>query len=72
MKSIYTIRPLKYRAIWISDVHLGSKACRAEFLLDFLNSVECEHLYLVGDIVDLWAMKCNMFWPQSHNDVCSG
>jgi len=55
MKSIHPLKPLQYRAIWISEVHLGSKACRAEFLLDFLHSVKCEHLYLVRDIVDLWA-----------------
>lgn len=58
-----------YRAVWISDVHLGSKACRAEFLLDFLNSIRCDYLYLVGDIIDLWAMQRSMYWPQLHNDV---
>jgi UDP-2,3-diacylglucosamine pyrophosphatase LpxH len=63
------MRPLKYRSIWISDVHLGSKDCKASFLLDFLKSTDCEYLYLVGDIVDLWAMKRGLFWPQQHNDV---
>lgn len=69
MSTIHNLRPLKYRAIWISDVHLGSRGCRAEFLYDFLKSTECEQLYLVGDIVDLWSMQRSMFWPQSHNDV---
>ena len=50
-----------YRAIWISDVHLGFKDCKANFLLNFLNSVESDTLYLVGDIVDLWSMKRQFF-----------
>ena len=69
MTPIHVMRPLKYRSIWISDVHLGSKYAQAEFLLDFLNSTECENLYLVGDIVDLWAMRKSVNWPQSCNDV---
>ncbi len=58
-----------YRTVWISDVHLGSKGCRAEFLCDFLHNVECQQLYLVGDIIDLWAMRRSVHWPQSHNEV---
>src|SRR5680860_181268 len=69
MGSIYRMRPLKFRAIWISDVHLGSKGCKAEFLLDFLKSTESEYLYLVGDIIDIWAMRRGLYWPQTHNDV---
>jgi len=70
MSPVLRMRPLKYRSVWISDVHLGSKACQAEFLLDFLTSIETEHLYLVGDIVDMQSMARNgLHWPQSHNDV---
>lgn len=58
-----------YRSIFISDVHLGTRGCQAELLLDFLRHVSCEHLYLVGDIVDGWKMKSGWFWPQTHNDV---
>ena len=58
-----------YRAIWISDVHLGFKDCKANFLLNFLNSVESDTLYLVGDIVDLWSMKRQFFWHKSHYEV---
>lgn len=58
-----------YRTIWISDVHLGTKGCQAEFLLDFLRYTESEYLYLVGDIIDLWRMKRSWSWRQSHNDV---
>lgn len=69
MSPIHVIHPLKYRAVWISDVHLGSRYAQADYLLDFLRSVECEYLYLVGDIIDLWAMRKSVNWPQSHNNV---
>ena len=71
--SKHTPRPhkgeYKYRTVWISDLHLGTKGCKAEFLLNFLRHVESEKLYLVGDIVDGWRLKKNWFWPQTHNDV---
>ena len=59
----------QYRTVWISDIHLGTKACQVEPLLRFLSSMRCEHLFLVGDIIDLWAMKRKWYWPQTHNDV---
>jgi UDP-2,3-diacylglucosamine pyrophosphatase LpxH len=59
----------RYRAIWISDIHLGTRACKAEYLLDFLRHTDSEYLYLVGDIVDCWRLRRSWFWPQSHNDV---
>ena len=60
---------LRYKAVWLSDIHLGFRDCRADYLLDFLNSVDCETLYLVGDIVDLWSLKKRFFWPAAHYDV---
>lgn len=69
MASVHQLQPKRFRAIWISDVHLGFKGCRAEYLLDFLKSTESEYLYLVGDIVDLWNMRRGIYWPQSHNNV---
>jgi UDP-2,3-diacylglucosamine pyrophosphatase LpxH len=57
------------RTAWISDVHLGTRACKAEFLLDFLNHLECERLYLVGDMIDFWNLKSGWYWPASHNRV---
>lgn len=60
---------LAVRAVWISDVHLGYKDCKAEFLLDFLERVECETLYLVGDIIDLWSLSRSFHWPATHNQV---
>lgn len=59
----------KVRAAWISDIHLGTQGCQAEALLDFLRQVECETLYLVGDVVDGWQLRRHWYWPQSHNDV---
>lgn len=61
--------PRRYRAIWISDVHLGTRGCQAEHLLDFLRHTDSEYLYLVGDIVDGWRLRDAWYWPQSHNDV---
>ena len=61
--------PLRFRSIWISDLHLGSSACQAPLLLDFLRQTESAHLYLVGDIVDGWQLRRRWFWPQAHNDI---
>ncbi len=62
-------RPHHYRTIWISDVHLGTRGCKAEYLLDFLRIAESETLYLVGDIIDGWRLKRSWYWNQYHNDV---
>lgn len=59
----------RYRSAWISDIHLGTPGCQAHALLDFLKAVECETLFLVGDIVDGWQLRRSWYWPQSHNDV---
>jgi UDP-2,3-diacylglucosamine pyrophosphatase LpxH len=58
-----------FRAIFLSDVHLGTKGCQSRLLLDFLRWHDAETIYLVGDIVDGWKLKKGWFWPQSHNDV---
>ena len=60
---------LSVRTVFISDVHLGTPGCQAAALLDFLRCVECETLYLVGDIVDGWQLMRRWYWPQAHNDV---
>ena len=57
------------RTVWISDVHLGTPGCQSKALLDFLKRVECDTLYLVGDIIDGWQLRRSWYWPQSHNDV---
>jgi UDP-2,3-diacylglucosamine pyrophosphatase LpxH len=62
-------RPRPYRTVFISDVHLGTRGCQAELLLDFLRHHDCDTLYLVGDIVDGWRLKRSWFWPQARNDV---
>ena len=58
-----------YRSIWISDFHLGTRGCQSELLLEFIKHTQSEKLYLVGDIIDGWALKNTWYWPQSHNDV---
>jgi UDP-2,3-diacylglucosamine pyrophosphatase LpxH len=59
----------RHRTIWISDIHLGTSGCKADFLLDFLKCNESDTLYLVGDILDGWQLSKGWHWPQSHNDV---
>ena len=59
----------RYRSVWISDVHLGTRGCKAEMLVDFLRAIECDHLYLVGDIIDGWSLRKGWFWPDAHNEV---
>lgn len=58
-----------YRTIFISDMHLGTSRSRADLILHFLKHTESNKLYLVGDIIDNWALKRKWFWNQSHNDV---
>ena len=60
---------LRVRTVWISDLHLGTPGCQAGELLAFLKHVECETLYLVGDIIDGWQLRRTWYWPQAHNDV---
>jgi UDP-2,3-diacylglucosamine pyrophosphatase LpxH len=60
---------VRLRCAFISDVHLGTKGCRAELLLEFLRSIEVDNLVLVGDIIDLRSLSRSFFWPQSHIDV---
>ena len=64
-----SIETHKYRSIWISDIHLGTPGCKANFLLDFLRSTKSENLFLVGDIIDGWSLQQGWYWPQAHNDV---
>lgn len=61
--------PPALRAVFISDLHLGTPGCQADALLDFLQAHPCDTLYLVGDIVDGWQLRRRWFWPPSHNDV---
>ncbi|MBB5720029.1 UDP-2,3-diacylglucosamine pyrophosphatase LpxH [Stakelama sediminis] len=59
----------KYRTVWISDVHLGTRGCNAEMLIDFLDHVDSDTMYLVGDIIDGWRLKKKFYWPPAHNDI---
>lgn len=59
----------RVRAAWVSDVHLGTRTSNAEALLQFLRDYECEKLYVVGDLIDIWQLRRGRYWPQTHNDV---
>ena len=60
---------IKVRSIFISDLHLGTRACQAERLLELLRDYDCEHLFLVGDIIDFWAMSRGIHWTPAQNTV---
>lgn len=59
----------RVRTIFLSDIHLGTRACQAERLLGFLREYSAEYVFLVGDIVDFWAMSRSMNWASAHNTV---
>ncbi len=56
-----------YRTLFLSDIHLGTRACQAENLLSFLREHEADTIYLVGDIIDFWALSRGVYWPAAHN-----
>ncbi len=60
---------MKFRTVFISDIHLGTHGCGARELLSFLNELQCETLYLVGDVIDVWALKSHFYWPKEHMNV---
>lgn len=60
---------IRFRSIWISDLHLGTTGCQAARLLEFLHATESDTLYLVGDIIDGWQLKRRWYWDQVHNNV---
>lgn len=59
----------RYRSIWISDVHLGTRGSKADLLCEFLKYNTADNLYLVGDIIDGWQMKKRAYFPQAHINV---
>jgi UDP-2,3-diacylglucosamine pyrophosphatase LpxH len=61
--------PIKVRSIFLSDIHLGTRGCQAERLLEFLKTHEAEHLFLLGDIIDFWAMRRGVHWSPMQNTV---
>ena len=61
--------PTRVRSLFLSDIHLGSRACRAEQLLSLLKQYECDNIFLLGDIVDFWAIRGGIYWPAEHNTV---
>lgn len=66
---VNTMTVFSHRTLWLSDIHLGNRDCKAEFLVHFLTHNKADTLILVGDIVDLWSLKNKHFWPESHNQI---
>ena len=63
------VEAVRVRTLFLSDVHLGTRGCQAELLLDFLRHYDADVIYLVGDIIDGWRLRSGWYWPQAHNDV---
>ena len=61
--------PHQYRTLWLSDIHLGTRDCKAQALLELLRHCHAGTIYLVGDIIDGWQLRKGWYWPQAHNDV---
>jgi UDP-2,3-diacylglucosamine pyrophosphatase LpxH len=60
---------MKVRSIFLSDIHLGTRGCQADSLISFLREYEAEHLFLLGDIIDFWAMNRSIHWTAAQNTV---
>jgi UDP-2,3-diacylglucosamine pyrophosphatase LpxH len=60
---------VKVNTLFISDLHLGTKGCQADLLIDFLANYDADTVYLVGDIIDGWHLKSRWYWPKAHDKV---
>ncbi len=69
MNALAPAHATTYRSVFISDTHLGTRGCRADFLADFLRHTRCDHLYLVGDIIDGWRLRKSWYWDAMHDEV---
>ena len=69
MNAIRPVSTTRYRTVFISDVHMGTRGSRCDFLADFLRRTQCDHLYLVGDIIDGWRLRKSWFWDETHDEV---
>ena len=69
MNAMAQIPTKRYRSVFISDLHLGTRGCRSDFLADFLRRTHSEHLFLVVDIIDGWRLRKSWFWDEAHDEV---
>lgn len=58
-----------YRTLFLSDIHLGTRDCKAELLLQCLEQISARHIYLLGDVIDMWALSRGSQWPAAHSAV---
>ncbi|MEM9801268.1 MAG: UDP-2,3-diacylglucosamine diphosphatase, partial [Planctomycetota bacterium] len=61
----------RLRTVWVSDIHLGSRNSKAGELLAFLDTIEFDRLYLVGDVLDFWKLRKKVRWPASHTALAA-
>ena len=61
--------PRQVRALFLSDIHLGTRACRSDDLLSFIKAYDPRHIFLIGDIFDFWAMSRAVYWSAQQNTV---
>lgn len=59
----------RVRSVFLSDTHLGCRYSQAESLLAFLNQIEPDYLYLVGDILDGWRLQRRWHWQPTYNRI---
>ena len=59
----------KYNSVFISDLHLGSKHCQSDKLLEFIKTLETNNLFLVWDIIDGWRLSKKWYWPKEHSKI---
>ena len=69
MRSASRSEPPRFRTVFISDLHLGARHAQAEALVRFLRTLDCAKLYLVGDIIDIWAVRRTRYWHWSHSEA---
>src|ERR1700741_767363 len=60
---------MQVRTVFISDVHLGYRGCRAGALLEFLRTVDARQIFVIGDLIDFWALRRALYWPREHQEV---
>jgi UDP-2,3-diacylglucosamine pyrophosphatase LpxH len=58
---------MKYKSLFVSDIHLGTKQCQIQYLLKFIHDNEFENIFLLGDIIDIWSLKNKWYWHKDHN-----
>jgi UDP-2,3-diacylglucosamine pyrophosphatase LpxH len=59
----------RYRAVWVSDMHLGTRDSQAEQFLSMMRHVRADYLCVIGDLIDMWQLRRRWYWPPTFNTV---